>query len=117
MVSKEETRRHLPMAARDYLIMLLLEEKSTYGYELLERLEERSDGTISLNAGSLYRAIARLVENGLVKRLEEQPGDGGVRKLYAATALGRRVVRGEMARQASLLRWSRRFLPDTFEGS
>ena len=117
MVSKDEARRHLPMGARDYLIMMLLEEEPTYGYELLSRLAERSGGTISLNAGSLYRALARLVESGLVEPIEEQPGEGGVRKLYAATALGRRVVREEMARQASLLRWGRRFVPDALEGS
>ena len=44
------------------MILLLLAEEPTYGVALLERLEQRSDGAIVLNAGSLYRTIATLVD-------------------------------------------------------
>ena len=53
-----------PLKPAQHLILLILAEEPTYGVELLERLEERSRGTIRLNAGSLYRVIAQLVEPG-----------------------------------------------------
>ena len=48
---------HAPLKPTQHLILLLLAEESTYGVELLIRLEQRSRGAIRLNAGSLYRLI------------------------------------------------------------
>ncbi len=98
-------KRFLPLKSVHYLILLLLEEKPTYGVELLDRLEEESGGTVRLNAGSLYRTIARLVEEGLIEPSEgdEPPGVGAPPKIYRVTSLGRSVLRAESQRQAKLL--------------
>jgi DNA-binding PadR family transcriptional regulator len=98
-------RGFLPVKAVHYLILLLLEEEPTYGVELLDRLEKESGGTVRLNAGSLYRTIARLVDDGLVEPADgdEPTGVGAPRKLYRVTALGRAVLRAESQRQAKLL--------------
>lgn len=95
----------LPLKAIHYLILLLLEERPTYGVELLDRLEKESGGTVHLNAGSLYRTIARLVEDGLVAPTDDdEPGGvGAPRKIYRVTPLGRSVLRAESQRQAKLL--------------
>lgn len=99
------SRHFLPLKAVHQLILLLLEEKPTYGVDLLERLEKESDGAVRLNAGSLYRTIAGLVENGLIEPVEdEEPlGAGAPRKIYRVTSLGRSVLRAESRRQAKLL--------------
>ena len=104
-VIQENTRRHVPLKAVPHLILLLLAEQSTYGVELLARLEERSGGTIRLNPGSLYRFIARLVDDGLIAPLKTEAvgANGSQRKLYGVTELGRAALRAEAERQAELL--------------
>ena len=55
-----------PLKPLHQMILLLLAEEPTYGIRLMERLEARSNGTMSVNAGSLYRTLATLVDEGLV---------------------------------------------------
>ncbi len=113
---------HLPLKAAHHLALLLLAQEPTYGVALLERLEARSNGAIRLNAGSLYRMIAQLVDAGLVEptaepavtaeleatvAAEPTPAVGAPRKLYGVTALGRAVLRAEAERQAGLLDMAR----------
>jgi DNA-binding PadR family transcriptional regulator len=101
---------YVPLKAAHHLTLLLLAQEPTYGVELLDRLEARSNGGIRLNAGSLYRMIAQLVADGLVEPIEERANPGGVgapRKLYGVTALGRAALRAEAERQAGLLELAR----------
>jgi DNA-binding PadR family transcriptional regulator len=101
---------HPPLKPVPHLILLLLAERPTYGVELVERLEERSGGSVRLNAGSLYRLIARLVDDGLLEPSEEGPvaaAPGAPRKVYAVTAAGRSVLRAEAKRQSDLLELAR----------
>jgi DNA-binding PadR family transcriptional regulator len=105
-----DTEKHLPLKAAHHLALLLLAQEPTYGVSLMQRLEERSGGSIRLNAGSLYRIIASLVDDGLVEPLEEVANPAGVgapRKLYAVTDLGRSVLRAEAERQEGLLEMAR----------
>jgi DNA-binding PadR family transcriptional regulator len=102
------SRRFLPLKSVHYLILLLLEDKATYGVELLERLDKESDGSVRLNAGSLYRTIAGLVDEGLIEPAERTEDDvtgaaGAPRKIYRVTSLGRSVLRAESQRQMKLL--------------
>lgn len=95
-----------PLKPAQHLILLLLAEEPTYGVRLMERLEERSGGALRLNAGSLYRTIAALVDEGWVEPLHEESrpdGAGAPRKVYGLTPIGLDVLRGEARRQAVLL--------------
>ena len=95
-----------PLRPRDYLILLLLAERPTYGVDLMEQLEARSQGSLRLNAGSLYRTIAALVDAGFVEPLREEAPDEGVgapRKIYGLTSAGREALADEARRQAQLL--------------
>ena len=95
-----------PLKPVHHLILLLLAEEPTYGVALMERLDDRSGGAIRLNAGSLYRTIGTLVEDGLVEPLAEESrpaGAGAPRKLYATTPAGRDALTTEARRQATLL--------------
>lgn len=99
-----------PLKPAHHLILLLLAEKPSYGVALLQGIEERSGGAIRLNAGSLYRIIASLVEDELVEPLAEASrpdGAGAPRKLYSATEAGRKALRDEARRQAGLLEAAR----------
>ena len=73
-------------------------------------LKQTSGGTIRLNAGSLYRLLASLVDDGLVEPAEEvanPAGAGAPRKLYALRDFGRAVLAAEARRQAELLEMAR----------
>jgi DNA-binding PadR family transcriptional regulator len=99
-----------PLNPTHHLILLLLAEEPTYGVALMERLEARSQGAIRLNAGSLYRMIAALVEDGLVEPLQEASrpeGVGAPRKLYGVTARGVAALRAEARRQQVLVEAAR----------
>lgn len=106
MTPRHRDAPELPLKPVHHLILLLLAEEPTYGVELMERLDERSDGAMRLNPGSLYRTIAKLVEEGLAEPLEEispEDGAGAPRKIYGVTPLGLDALRAEARRQAALL--------------
>lgn len=103
---------YLPLKPRVYLTLLLLAESPRHGYDLLGALEERSDGAIQLNAGSFYRLIHRLAEDGLVERVEtpdDEASGGAERKTYGLTDLGLETLRAEARRQETLLELARKW--------
>ena len=68
-------------------VLSLLEERPRHGYELIQALEERSGGTYSPSAGTIYPRLAKLEEDGLVRRDSD-----GRRTVYAITDSGRREL-------------------------
>jgi DNA-binding PadR family transcriptional regulator len=72
-------------------ILLLLSEHPGYGYGLVPRLEEFHFGHVDRPA--VYRALAQLETDGLVKAASRNPSAGQARREYSVTALGERVLR------------------------
>jgi len=72
--------------------LLLLAEEPRNGYQIMQEVEERSEGVWRPSPGSVYPALQQLEDEGLI-RSEESDG----RKLFALTDAGRKVVeeRGE----------------------
>src|SRR5215217_2813332 len=67
--------------------LVLLKEESSYGYELMERLEEEF-GFEQISAGTVYRSLRRTEKEGLSKS-EWEPSEGGVaRRMYSITEDG-----------------------------
>lgn len=103
----------LPLKPRVHMTLLLLAERPRHGYDLLEALEERSDGAIRLNAGSFYRLLHRLADEGLVERVETPDGEssgGPRRKTYDLTDEGLATLRAEARRQEGLLELARKWV-------
>jgi DNA-binding PadR family transcriptional regulator len=67
--------------------LLLLAEEPRNGYQVMQEVEERSEGLWRPSPGSVYPALAQLEDEGLIATREE---DG--RKLFAITDAGREVV-------------------------
>src|SRR5271165_7273679 len=67
--------------------LLLLAEEPRNGYQIMQEVEERSDGAWRPSPGSVYPALAQLEDEGLI-RSEEVDG----RKLFALTDAGRELV-------------------------
>ena len=66
--------------------LVLLREESSYGYELMERLEQFSFEQIS--AGTLYRTLRRMEQEGLCKSAWERSEGGPARRMYSITESG-----------------------------
>ena len=62
MTPPTDAGRFLPLNPRVFLILMSFAGGSRYGYQVRKDVEERSGGTVVLDAGSLYRAIAKLLE-------------------------------------------------------
>jgi len=93
----------LPLTPVAFEILLSLSGGERHGYAIMRAVEQRTGGRTSLHAGTLYRALARLVETGLLEELDErpQPGSDERRRYYALTALGRAVAAAEARRLES----------------
>ena len=71
-------------------ILLLLEERPMHGYELIEQLEERSQGAWRPSPGSIYPALRRMEARGLVAGDDDEGG----KRIYAITEDGHERVAG-----------------------
>jgi PadR family transcriptional regulator, regulatory protein PadR len=76
-------------------ILLLLSEQPSYGYRLVPELQEFHFGHVDRPA--VYRALAQLEHDGLVKSSSQNPKAGAARRVYRVAPLGERVLREWMA--------------------
>lgn len=95
----------IPINPRTYAILLAIADGPCHGYGIKQEVEARSEGALQLDPGSLYRAIAKLVRDGLIEELDapQSAGDDARRRYYGLTSLGRRVGEAETRRLASLI--------------
>jgi len=99
--------RFLPLTPVVFEIALALAAGERHGYEIMQEVERRTDGQIVLHPGTLYRALGRLLDQGLIEELDDRPGgdtDDERRRYYRLTPFGRRVVAAEAARLRALVR-------------
>ena len=103
--------RFLPLTPVVFEIALSLAAGERHGYEIMQDVERRTDGTIVLHPGTLYRALGRLLDQRLIEELDERPaaeGDDERRRYYRLTTLGHAVARAEVERLASQVTAARR---------
>lgn len=90
-----------------FYILLSLVPGKKHGYAILKDVEEISGGRITLSTGTLYGALGRLLEQGLITRVpndkNQSSGPGLPRKAYLLTENGRRMLESEASRLQSLL--------------
>lgn len=94
----------LPLAARDFLILLALVEGRGHGYAILQNIAEESDGAVRMDPANLYRSLRRLAREGLV---QEHDPDETRRRQYELTATGIDVVASEAVRLERLVNVAR----------
>ncbi len=70
------------------VLNLLAENGRMYGYEIFQRVKERSDGKILLKDGSLYPALQKMKKDGLLSCEETYIGKR-IRKYYYLTSKGK----------------------------
>lgn len=95
----------LPLTHVTYHVMLALADRPLHGYGIIKEIAERTDGRMDLEAGTLYAAIKRLVDDALLEVAPRDPEDTSDqrRRYYRLTVFGREVLRAESARMVSLI--------------
>jgi DNA-binding PadR family transcriptional regulator len=99
----------LPLPTAAFHILVALADGDRHGYAIMQDIAERTGGKIRMSPGTLYGAISRLLEQGLISELRDagQPGDDDRRRCYRVTAFGRAVATAEARRMSDMLRQAR----------
>ena len=84
----KQLQRELKRGTLEMLILKLLADEPTWGYELVRRLEGLSGGRFSLKEGTLYPVLYRLEDGGLIEPEWSRPERGVPRKYYRLTEAG-----------------------------
>ncbi|MEX2179563.1 MAG: PadR family transcriptional regulator [Gemmatimonadaceae bacterium] len=97
----------LPLRPTDFLVLIMLGRGERHGYGIMQDVLAHTEGRTELEAGSLYRTIRRLADEGLLEETARRPAvdlDDERRRYYRLTPFGRRVVAAEAARLRALVR-------------
>jgi DNA-binding PadR family transcriptional regulator len=134
MTAERSPETLLPLSAVAFEILLTLADGDSHGYHIMQEVERRTNGAITLHPGTLYRALARLLEQDVIDELDgseggppsrrrrvgelgRSPGEGqapravkkddGRRRSYRLTRFGRAVLAAEAARLEQQVREAR----------
>jgi len=100
----------LPLPAATFHILMALAEDDRHGYGIIQDVAARTEGALKLSAGTLYRSIQRMLEQGLIVETSERPApdqDDERRRYYRITRFGTTVARAEALRLTRLVRLAR----------
>lgn len=105
-----DPRPFLPLPLATFHILLAVAEEGRHGYAIIQDVENRTGGALRLSAGTLYRSIQRMLEDGLIDEMRERPApelDDERRRYYRITRLGSTVARAEASRLTELVEFAR----------
>jgi len=90
----------LPLTEPTFYILLSLTAGKRHGYGILKDVELLSQGTVTLSVSTLYNALGRLLDQGLIERVPNEDEYNGkrIRKAYILTTNGRQVLEEETRR-------------------
>ena len=79
------------------LLLYLINEVPTYGYNIIKELEKRTTGYFKFKGGTIYPALRRLETRGLIKSKWQQITERQARKYYQITEKGQRFLASSLA--------------------
>jgi DNA-binding PadR family transcriptional regulator len=106
----DDTDVLLPLPPVTFHILVALAEEDRHGYAIMQEVAARTGGALKLGAGTLYRSIQRMLEQGLITEVTARPSrdlDDERRRYYRITPFGRGVAKAEMRRLAQMLKLGR----------
>ena len=98
------------MPPASFHILMALAEEDRHGYAIIQDIALRTGGGVRLGAGTLYRTIQRLLDDGLIVETDDRPDpdeDDERRRYYRITAFGKAAARAEAQRLADLVKLAR----------
>lgn len=84
---------YIPMTETGFYILLFLQNEM-HGYSIVQKVEEITNGEISIGPGTMYGSLSKMEKDGLIQLIREEEK----RKIYYITDLGREVLALEMKR-------------------
>lgn len=100
----------LPLPPATFHILVALADEDRHGYAIMQDVTSRTDGELKLGAGTMYRSIQRMLEQGLLAEISARPApelDDERRRYYRITPFGRAVARAEARRLTHMLKLAR----------
>jgi DNA-binding PadR family transcriptional regulator len=100
----------LPLPPLSLYLLLALAEGPAHGWAVIKRIRALTEGRSDPSSGSLYLAMIRLEEQGLVEETTAPRGEESTdarRRYHRLTAFGRKVLRAETDRLAALVEHAR----------
>ena len=100
----------LPLPTASFHILVALADRDRHGYAIMQDVAARTQGKVRLGPGTLYSSIRRMLEQGLVEEVRENPDPENHderRRYYRLTQFGRRVATAEARRLKDLLNQAR----------
>lgn len=118
MVDRRDDPAPISLHPAAFHILLALAEEDRHGYAILQDVAARTHGQFRMGAGTLYRSIQRMLEQGLIAEVRERPApedDDERRRYYRITEAGAAAARAEARRLTELVRMARAsgFVPKT----
>ena len=100
----------LPLPAATFHILLALADEDRHGYAIIQDISRRTNGDLKLSAGTLYRSIQRMLEQGLIVETRDRPApehDDERRRYYRITVDGTAAAKQETRRLSELVKMAR----------
>lgn len=93
----KDLSKDLMAAALAPMLLALLAQEESYGYEIIQKIKARSSGTLELGEGTLYPVLRKLEERGLLETEWRQAEGGRKRKYYRLHEEGHAALASEQA--------------------
>jgi DNA-binding PadR family transcriptional regulator len=109
-IPTDEVDSVLPLPTEVFHILVALSDHDRLGYSIMQDVDARTGGKVRLGAGTLYSAVRRMLEQGLIEELRDSPDPESAderRRYYRLTRLGRDVAVAEAKRFSELLEQAR----------
>ena len=101
--------QHLPLRPVEFHVLISLAAGERHGYGIIQDIEARGETSVP-DVGTMYRALARMVESGLIEAAARRPAsqsDDERRNYYRITSTGLRAARAEARRLGTLMQAAR----------
>ena len=105
-MARSDPQAFLPLKTNWFHILLSLSGQEQHGYGIMNEVLERTSGKVRLWPATLYGALKRLIEEGLIEESDERPAaelDDARRRYYRMTRLGKDVLDAESERLEELV--------------
>jgi DNA-binding PadR family transcriptional regulator len=100
----------LPLPSATFHILVALADEDRHGYAIMKEVAARTGGSLTLSAGTLYRSVERMLEQGLISEITSRAARDMAderRRYYRITSFGRAVATAEARRLTDMLKLAR----------
>lgn len=102
-----DPQSYLPLSPPVFHILLALADAERHGYGIMQEVKYRTEGQVRLVPGTLYGAIKRLLEKGIIEEADERPDpemNDERRRYYRLSDFGLKVLSAEAVRLEGMVR-------------